>query len=41
MPEGLLNELSLEEIADLFAHLTSKPSSTATAKKPTPKDVKR
>ena len=40
MPEGLLNELSLEEIADLFAHLSTKPSS-ATAKKPSPQATKR
>jgi hypothetical protein len=26
MPAGLLNQLSLEEIADLFAFLTSPPS---------------
>lgn len=40
MPEGLLNDLSLEDIADLFAHLTGKPPSTA-AKKPTPLKTRR
>lgn len=39
MPEGLLNPLSLEEIADLFAYL-SQSSAADLARRPTPADAK-
>lgn len=34
MPEGLLNPLSLEEIADLFAYLNQSPGSSLTSRRP-------
>jgi putative heme-binding domain-containing protein len=34
MPEGLLNPLTLEEIADLFAYLNQSPGSSLTSRRP-------
>ncbi|HEX9794531.1 MAG TPA: family 16 glycoside hydrolase, partial [Planctomycetota bacterium] len=39
MPEGLLDPLSFEEIADLFALLTARPEAAAAALAATPKDT--
>ena len=35
MPDGLLNELSLTEISDLFSYLGVLPASSSIAEKPT------
>ena len=34
MPEGLMNPLSLEEIADLFAYLNQPPGASLTSRRP-------
>jgi putative heme-binding domain-containing protein len=39
MPDGLLNKLTIEEVADLFSYLTSPPSSEL-ARKPQPTQTK-